>query len=282
MKLKKVKVAGKFNWSDHDPGQDFGLDKKEAEKAQKEALEEMIDLQDRLYAEDQRSLLLIFQAADAGGKDGTIKHVMSGLNPQGCQVHSFKAPSKEELDHDYMWRYYKALPERGRVGIFNRSYYEEVLVVKVHPKLLHPPEKDVDGLWKQRYESINQFEKHLTDNGTRILKFFLHISKDEQKRRLLSRIDRPQKNWKFAAEDLSERAFWNQYIQAFEDCFRYTSTRHAPWYVVPADHKYVAHYCVSQIVAGALREMDPQYPKVSAEHRAWLLRAREQLIAESQ
>lgn len=282
MKLKNLKLTGKFDWANHDPGDKLGLEREQAEQAQRQALEEMVELQDRMYAEDQRSLLLIFQAADAGGKDGTIKHVCSGLNPQGCQVHSFKAPSKEELDHDFMWRYARALPERGRVGIFNRSYYEEVLVVRVHPKLLNALDQKDDAVWKHRFESINEFEKHLTRNGTTVLKFFLNVSKEEQKRRFLSRIDRPDKNWKFAPEDLSERTFWKEYRRCFEECFRYTSSKQAPWYVIPADHKWVAHYCVSQIIAAAMRELNPQYPKVSSEHRAWLQRAKEQLLAESE
>lgn len=280
MKLKNLKLTGKFEWADHDAGTDLGLERKAAERAQSEAIEQMIELQDRMYAEDLRSLLLIFQAPDAGGKDGTIKHVTSGLNPQGCQVHSFKAPSREELDHDFMWRYARALPERGRVGIFNRSYYEEVLVVRVHPKLLNALDQRDESIWKHRFETINDFEKHLARNGTTVLKFFLNVSKDEQKKRFLSRIDQPDKNWKFAPEDLSERTFWKDYQQVYAECFRHTSTRHAPWYVIPADHKWVAHYCVSQIIASVMREMDPQYPKVSSDHKAWLQRARAQLLAE--
>ncbi len=246
--------------------------------------DEMEELQDRLYAADSHSLLLIFQAMDAAGKDGTIRHVMSGVNPQGCQVYSFKVPSAEELDHDFMWRYNKALPERGRIGIFNRSHYEEVLVVRVHPELLAkqriPGARPTRAFWKQRYEQINDWERRLDLAGTKVVKFFLHVSKDEQRKRFLDRLEDPSKNWKFSAGDLAERAYWDDYQKAFEDAITATSTEHAPWYVVPADRKYVMRLVVAQIVLRTMRDLDPQYPKVLPDQRAVLDRARAELGAE--
>jgi PPK2 family polyphosphate:nucleotide phosphotransferase len=222
---------------------------------------------------------------DAAGKDGTIKHVMSGLNPQGCEVHSFKAPSEEELDHDYLWRNFKVLPERGRIGIFNRSHYEEVLIVRVHPELLerqHLPsrlKKDKD-IWKRRFEEINAFERHLHQNGIIVLKFFLNVSRDEQKKRFLERIDQPEKNWKFSADDVRERAFWKEYMAAYEDMLSHTSTAWAPWYVIPADNKWFTRLAVAAVIVAAMKEIDPQYPTVTEEHKKGLTEAKRMLEEE--
>jgi len=229
------------------------------------------------YAQDRYSLLLIFQAMDAAGKDGAIKHVMSGVNPQGCQVYSFKQPSAEELDHDFLWRTTCRLPERGRIGIFNRSYYEEVLVAKVHPELLATqrlPKEIENGknFWEKRYESIADFEKHLIRNGTRVIKFFLHVSAEEQARRFLDRIEEPEKNWKMSLGDIEERKFWNDYMKAYEDCLESTSKKHAPWYVIPADDKKNARLIISQVILEAFDDMELQYPEVSDAHREELLR----------
>lgn len=237
--------------------------------------------QDLLYASDTWSVLLIFQAMDAAGKDGTIKHVMSGVNPQGCQVYSFKHPSTEELDHNFLWRCMKALPERGRIGIFNRSYYEDVLVVKVHPELLvaqHVPgAKPNAKLWKRRYDDINRFERHLTRNGTKVLKFFLHISKDEQRRRFIERVENPDKHWKFSASDMAERECWDDYMRAYEDALSATSTKWAPWYVVPADHKWVSRTMVAAIVTGAIASLGLKYPEVTPEKAEQIAQARQRL-----
>jgi PPK2 family polyphosphate:nucleotide phosphotransferase len=239
-------------------------------------------LQGRQYADNRYALLLIFQAMDAAGKDGVIRHVMSGVNPQGCQVFSFKHPSAEEIDHDFLWRTTRVLPERGRIGIFNRSYYEEVLIVRVHPEILraqglpveHPPGAK---LWEQRYESIVGLERHLHRNGTRILKFFLHLSKAEQRKRFLARIDDPEKNWKFSVADVEERKYWKQYAMAYEDCLAATSTRRAPWYVVPADDKRNARVIVSHIVREALERLNLRYPRTGAKLRRELLSIRRML-----
>lgn len=235
--------------------------------------------QELLYASDTHSVLLIFQAMDAAGKDGTIRHVMSGVNPQGCQVFSFKKPSAEELDHNFLWRYMKSLPERGRIGIFNRSYYEDVLVVKVHPEWLGPgaPAEPDKKFWESRYEDINNFEKHLTRNGTLILKFFLHLSKDEQKKRFLERLTNPEKHWKFSEADLAEREHWKEYRKAFEEALTATSTKRAPWHVIPADRKYVARALVADIVTMAIKNLGLEYPKVSQAQMAKLTAAREYL-----
>ena len=239
-------------------------------------------LQNLLYAHDRYSLLLIFQAMDAAGKDGAIKHVMSGVNPQGCQVFSFKHPSAEELDHDFLWKASRSLPERGRIGIFNRSYYEEVLIVRVHPEILRsqalPDEiRDDPDIWKQRYRSIVNLENHLFRNGTRTIKFFLHLSKEEQRKRFLKRIDEPGKNWKFGLGDIQERKRWSDYRKAYEDCLSATSTRCAPWYVVPADDKRNARLIISAIVVSALRELKMAYPKPSAQRRRELRLIRKML-----
>ena len=236
--------------------------------------------QDILYAEDKHALLIIFQAMDAAGKDGTIKHVMSGVNPQGTQVYSFKTPSAEELDHDYLWRCHKAAPERGRIGIFNRSYYEEVLVVRIHPEILNfqrLPPGAMKGIWKKRFEQINSFERYLVENGIHVMKFFLNVSKEEQKRRFLARIDRPEKNWKFSLGDAKERAHWDQYMKAFEDVFKHTSTKWAPWHIIPADNKWFTHVAVADLIVAKLKSLKVAYPKVSEQHRQELLSAKEAL-----
>ena len=244
---------------------------------------EMRALQNVLYADNRYALLLIFQAMDAAGKDGAIRHVMSGVNPQGCQVYSFKHPSPEELDHDFLWRASRNLPERGRIGIFNRSYYEEVLIVRVHPEILRaqqlpdaPPGKD--AVWRERYHSIAALERHLHANGTRIVKFFLHLSKEEQRKRFLDRIDDPEKNWKFSEADLQERGYWDDYMEAYEACLGATSTRDSPWYVVPADDKESARLIISQVVVETLKAMDLRYPQSSAERQRELQAIRRKLM----
>ncbi len=262
------------------------LDKNGARGLLEEGTRRIAALQDRLYAQNSYAILMIFQALDAAGKDGTIKHVMSGINPQGCQVFSFKAPSDEELDHGYLWRSFKALPERGRIGIFNRSHYEEVLIVRVHPEFLAkqriPESRLGKGIWKQRFDEINNFEKYLVNNGTVVLKFFLHVSKEEQKKRFLERIDDPNKNWKFSVNDIRERAFFDDYVDAFEDCFRRTSTPWAPWYVIPADSKPLARVAVADILCRTLEGLKLSYPEVAHEQRVELLQARERLLEEDE
>ncbi len=270
-----------------DPGDTLDLkaaDKPRAQAALAEGVQLLAELQARLYAEDRRALLLVFQAMDAAGKDGTIKHVMSGVNPQGCQVTAFKAPSPQELDHDFLWRSSLALPERGRIGIFNRSYYEETLVVRVHPELLArqplPPELVGPDIWTQRYRSIRQHERHLHRNGTVVRKFFLHVSKAEQKRRFLARLDTPEKNWKFSAADIRERAHWDAYQEAYEEMIRHTATPEAPWYVVPADNKWFTRLVVAAAVIDTLASLDLRYPELDDAARAALAEARLQLEAE--
>ena len=260
-------------------------DDKHYEKKLAKQVEQLDDLQRMHYASDRWSLLLVFQAMDAAGKDGVIRHVMSGVNPQGCQVFSFKHPSAEELDHDFLWRTTRCLPERGRIGIFNRSYYEEVLVVRVHPEILRSqalPDELLDEprIWERRYRSINDLEAHLHHNGTRVVKFFLHLSKEEQRQRFLARIDEPEKNWKFSEADLRERGFWDDYRRAYEQCLSATSAEHAPWYVVPADDKRNARLIVAEAVLDSLRALDLDWPETSDERRAELARVREQLMAE--
>ena len=275
----------KVNLSDFDPGyKGKFIKKKEARTMLEQGIEVLFQYQDRLYAENTDALLIILQARDAAGKDSAIKHVMRGLNPQGTQVYSFKAPSAQELDHDYLWRSNIALPERGRIGIFNRSYYEEVLVVRVHPAILEaqhlPPELKDDDIWERRYEEINNYEQYLTNQGIHVVKIFLNVSKEEQKERFLERIDRPEKNWKFSEADARERAYWDEYTAAYEQMFAKTSTKWAPWHVVPADHKWFTRLGVAAIVANKLIEIDPQYPSVSEEHLAELAKAREVLMSE--
>lgn len=250
----------------------------------KRGLERLVDLQERLFAQDRWAVLLIFQAMDAAGKDSAIKHVMRGLNPQGTQVFSFKRPSDEELDHDYLWRTVKALPERGRIGIFNRSYYEEVLVVRVHPEILSrqklPASLVGKRLWAERFEDINALERFLTRNGTLIRKFFLHVSKEEQRRRFLARLDQPEKNWKFSAGDLDVRDRWGDYMNAYEQALSRTSTQHAPWFIVPADHKWFTRVTIAELVVDALASLDLAFPKLSKAQREVLHQARKRLLAE--
>ena len=258
-------------------------DKSDANKILEENIERMQELQNRLYASDKYSLLLIFQAMDAAGKDSTIKHVMSGLNPQGTQVFSFKKPSDEELDHGYLWRISKALPERGRIGIFNRSHYEEVLVVRVHDLIKFqklPDEVKIDDIWHKRYEQINNFEKYLYENGTIILKFFLHVSKEEQKQRFLERIDDKSKNWKFAEADLKERAYWNDYQKCYEEAISATSKGHAPWYIIPADKKWFMRLLVSEIIVKKLESLNLKYPELGKEQLGSLEKCKNQLLSE--
>ncbi len=255
--------------------------KDEAKEKLENDILEMARLQDILYANNKFGLLLIFQAMDAAGKDGTIKHVMSGINPQGCEVYSFKSPSHEELDHDYLWRCSKRIPEKGRIGIFNRSYYEEVLVVRVHPELIQyqnlPGFNNSEDFWNKRYEEINNFEKYLTNNGIIVLKFFLNISKEEQKKRFLERINNEEKNWKFALADAKERGHWDDYQLAYELMFNKTSTEFAPWYIIPADKKWFTRAAVSEIIVRTLNKMKLEYPMVSEEHKAELKKIKRDL-----
>ena len=276
-----------FRLKDVDPDdtQKLGSEnKEEAKEWLAKGVEWLAEQQDMLYAQDRWSVLLVFQAMDAAGKDGTIKHVMSGINPQGCQVYSFKQPSSEELDHDFMWRYMKRLPERGRIGIFNRSYYEEVLVVRVHEGILarqklpsHLISKDI---WEERLNDIANFEKYLARQGTIILKFFLHVSRKEQKRRFMERLERPEKNWKFSPSDVDERRFWDQYADAFEDAIRATASKRAPWYVVPANNKWFTRVVVAAAIVQALKELDLSYPKIDGAKRKALNAARTALLDE--
>jgi PPK2 family polyphosphate:nucleotide phosphotransferase len=282
----RVNSGKKFRLKDFDPG-DTGELKSEDKPRAKEALElgvrALAELQDVLYAQDRFSLLLVFQAMDAAGKDGTIKHVMSGVNPQGCQVSSFKGPTSEDLDHDYLWRCVRLLPERGRIGIFNRSYYEETLVVRVHPEYLAGqklPKRCVNKrIWKHRFRDIRNFEQYLSCNGTVILKFFLNVSRDEQRKRFLRRLEEPDRNWKFSANDAKERGFWNDYMAAYEDTIRETATDHSPWYVVPADNKWYTRVIVAAAVIDALASMKLRYPKVTEAKRKDLEVARQALLA---
>jgi PPK2 family polyphosphate:nucleotide phosphotransferase len=272
----RVDKGRRFKLKEIDTADTWGLAKETARERLQEGVALLADEQEKLYAQDRWAVLLIFQAMDAAGKDGTIKHVMSGINPQGCQVFSFKQPSAQDLDHDYLWRAAQCLPERGRIGIFNRSYYEEVLVVRVHPEYLAAQRLPDNGgnLWKRRFEEINNFERYLTNNGTKILKFFLHVSKKEQQRRFLARLDEPDKNWKFSINDIEERKFWSQYQRAYEDMIQHTSTDYAPWYVVPADIKWFTRLVVAAAVATALEDLDLAYPKVSAGRRRELMKLR--------
>jgi PPK2 family polyphosphate:nucleotide phosphotransferase len=274
-----------FKLKSHSTGDEgWKPSKKETRKLLQTGIERLELLQEKLYAQDSRGLLLIFQAMDAAGKDGAIKHVMSGVNPQGCQVYAFKAPSPEELDHDFLWRTSKSLPERGRIGIFNRSYYEETLVVRVHPEYLQkqklPPELVTKDIWKERFEDINAFERYLSRNGYTIRKFFLNVSKKEQKKRFLERIELNDKNWKFSMADAKERGFWGKYMDAYDDMIRNTATKHAPWVVVPADNKRLARLIVAAAVVDALEDMDLAFPKVSAAQKKDLEAARNALESE--
>lgn len=276
-----------FRLKHFDPADTLKLkseDKPRAQEALKNGIELLAELQDKLYAQDKWSVLLIFQAMDAAGKDGAIKHVLSGINPQGCQVYSFKAPTSEELDHDFLWRCSKNLPERGRIGIFNRSYYEETLVVRVHEEILKKqklPEKLMTNhIWDERFQDIRSFEKYLNRNGTIVRKFFLHVSKDEQKKRFLERIDNTDKNWKFSSADAKERGYWDDYMKAYEDMVRNTATKESPWYVVPADNKWFTRLVVAAAVIEALSSLDLKYPEVGEEKLKELVEAKKLLDCE--
>lgn len=264
---------------------DEGLKKSDARECLLNNAERLSELQEVLYAQNIYSLLVVFQAMDAAGKDGTIKYVMSGVNPQGCKVVSFKQPSVEELDHDYLWRVAKHLPERGKIGIFNRSHYEDVLAVRVHPEILEQQQlpkhiKQSNALWQDRFRQINDFERHLTDNGTVVLKFYLHVSKEEQKQRFLERLTNPEKHWKFSAGDVQARRYWGDYMKAYEEVFSNTSTQYAPWHIIPADDKWLMRVAVSDIIIAALQDLDLHYPRISKERTLELAKAKEALLAE--
>jgi len=282
----RVTDGDKFRLKDVDPNDTLDLksaDKLRAKEALAIGVQMLAELQDKLYAQDKWAVLLIFQAMDAAGKDGAIKHVMSGVNPQGCQVYSFKAPSSEDLDHDYLWRCMKCLPNRGHIGIFNRSYYEETLVVRVHPEFLEkqklPPELITRNIWKERFRDIRHFERYLANNGVAVCKFFLHVSKKEQKRRFLERLENPEKNWKFSAADLQERGYWDEYREAYQDMIRHTAAKHAPWYVVPADNKWFTRVVVAAAVIHTLASLDLAYPRVAPEKLKELAAAKRALLA---
>jgi PPK2 family polyphosphate:nucleotide phosphotransferase len=285
----KVEKENSFSLADHETSwagreefQQYGEAKlkKRTKKILKGNLEELSDMQELLYASNKRSLLLIFQAMDAAGKDGTIKHVMSGVNPQGCQVFSFKKPSAEELDHNFLWRYTTKMPERGRIGIFNRSYYEEVLVLKVNPEYMDDVKNPDESFWNARYEDINNLEKHLSRNGTVILKFFLNVSKDEQRNRFLERLNTPEKHWKFSEADLIERKKWDHYQSAFEDAINATSQKYAPWYVIPADNKWIMRSIVSTVITETISSLKLEAPKVSEAKKKLLDESRRALEGE--
>jgi PPK2 family polyphosphate:nucleotide phosphotransferase len=282
----RIDKPDKFRLADHDPADTGGLDidKQDAKAMLADGIERLSDLQERLYAQDRWAVLAIFQAMDAAGKDGAIKHVMSGINPQGCQVHAFKKPSEEELDHDFLWRSTRALPERGRIGIFNRSYYEELLVVRVHKEVLAnerlPPGLVGKNIWKHRFKDIRAYERYLARNGTLILKFHLRLSKEEQKRRFLERLDTPSKNWKFSMGDVKERERWDDYMAAYEDMIRHTSTPQAPWYVVPADNKWFARIVVAAAMVEAVNRLDLKFPSVDDAMRRELKKVRRALLME--
>jgi PPK2 family polyphosphate:nucleotide phosphotransferase len=281
----RVTDGDQFRLKDFDPGETLGFDDEDKPRA-KELLEEgvrvLAELQDKLYAYDKWGLLVIFQAMDAAGKDGAIKHVMSGVNPQGCQVHSFKAPSAEDLDHDYLWRCMKCLPNRGNIGIFNRSYYEDTLVVRVHPEFLEkaklPPSLIGKDIWENRFRDIRGFERYLANNGILTLKFFLNVSKKEQKRRFLARLELPEKNWKFSSSDMAERSYWDDYQKAYEDAIRNTASKNAPWYVVPADNKWFSRIVVAAAIIDTLAGLDLEYPQVGPDKLKELAAAKQALL----
>jgi PPK2 family polyphosphate:nucleotide phosphotransferase len=297
MKIKKiikhvrVDRPEKFRLSDYDPADTYGVDidkDKDKDKAKAQLTDDIVrltDLQERLYAEARWAVLVILQGTDAAGKDGVIKHVMSGVNPMGCEVHSFKEPSAEELNHAFLWRYAKKLPARGRIGLFNRSYYEDVLVPRVHPEVLAAqklPKQVIDkDIWKHRFDDIRAFERHLARNGVLVLKFFLHVSKEEQRRRLLDRLEQPAKRWKFSAKDISERKLWDRYMAAYEDLIRATSHAAAPWHVVPADHKPFARLVVAGVMVDALDRLDPEIPKIAGPAKAEIAKVLKALLAET-
>lgn len=284
LKRYRIEHGKNFRLKDHDPADTHGLGselKPQAKQLLADGVQELSRLQDILAAQDRWGMLLIFQAMDAAGKDGTIKHVMSGVNPQGVDVWSFKAPSPEELHHGFLWRTMKCMPERGQIGIFNRSYYEEVLVVRIHPQILEnqklPKRLVTKHIWQERFEDINNFERYATRNGIAVVKFFLHLSKKEQKRRFMGRLDTPDKNWKFSASDVKEREFWDAYQDAYEEMIRHTASEYAPWYVVPADNKWFTRLVVEQAVVDALQNMNLKYPKLSGAEQTALAQARQQL-----
>jgi len=282
----RIDKPGKFKLADFDPAESFGLstDIEQVRAILADGVARLEDMQERLYAHGRWSVLIVLQGMDAAGKDGVIKHVMAGINPQGCSVHAFKPPSAEELAHNFLWRIDKYLPERGRIGIFNRSHYEEVLAVRVHPDLLKrqklPPSVTKKNIWKHRFQDIRAFERHLTRNGTLVLKFHLRISKREQRKRFLARLDEPEKRWKFSAGDIAERAYWDDYMAAYEEMIRETSTDYAPWYVIPADHKHVAWVTVSAAIVEAIEALKPSFPKISGEALKDLKKAERALRAE--
>jgi PPK2 family polyphosphate:nucleotide phosphotransferase len=281
----EVKHADSFRLKDYDPGDIRGIHSKEkADQLLRQSVAVLQNLQEKLYAQNQWAVLLIFQAMDAAGKDSLVKHVMSGVNPQACEVSSFKQPSVEELNHDFLWRTTGRLPERGKIGIFNRSYYEEVLVVRVHQEYLEkqhlPPQLVTKKIWKERFEDIRNFEQHLIRNGTLVRKFFLHVSKEEQKRRFLARLEEPEKNWKFSEADVHERKYWDDYMNAYEEMIRHTSTPEAPWYVVPADHKWFTHIAVSSAIIQTLEGLDLHAPRVDKQRRKQLEEAKQALQKE--
>ncbi len=282
----RISIGTRFRLKDVDPADPWGAKlRKIGDEMLKQGRKRLAVLQERLYAQDRRSVLLIFQAMDAAGKDSTIKHVMSGVNPQGCDVHSFKAPSSEELDHDFLWRTSRNLPRRGHIGIFNRSYYEETLVVRVHQAILKrqqlPPELVTRNIWKERFEDINAFEKYLTRQGVLVRKFFLHVSKEEQRQRFLKRLEEPEKNWKFSPADVKERAHFDNYMKAYEDTIRHTATPWAPWHVVPADRKWFTRLIVSATIIDAIESLDPRFPVVDPEVKAEFKRLKEELEKEA-
>ena len=282
----RIDKPGKFKLADFDPAESFGLstDIEQVRAILADGVARLEDMQERLYAHGRWSVLIVLQGMDAAGKDGVIKHVMAGINPQGCSVHAFKPPSAEELAHNFLWRIDKYLPERGRIGIFNRSHYEEVLAVRVHPDLLKrqklPPSVTKKNIWKHRFRDIRAFERHLARNGTLVLKFHLRISKREQRKRFLARLDEPEKRWKFSAGDIAERAYWDDYMAAYEEMIRETSTDYAPWYVIPADHKHVAWVTVSAAIVEAIEALKPSFPKISGEALKDLKKAERALRAE--
>ena len=284
---KKIRLQDyDTGWAQTDELKELGKDvvKTRAQEVLQQNIVDLSEAQELLYANDVYSVLIVFQAMDAAGKDGTIKHVMSGVNPQGVQVFSFKTPSAEEIDHNFLWRYWKALPERGRLGIFNRSYYEDVLVVRVHPEILDsqklPAEEHNEKFWQRRYQDIRAFERHLVRNGTIVLKFFLHVSKEEQRRRFMERLDKAEKNWKFSAADLTERGYWDDYMEAYEQALAATSTKHAPWYIIPADHKWATRAIVADIITSSIRTLDLKFPEVTKEQLEKLAAARKLLTGE--
>jgi PPK2 family polyphosphate:nucleotide phosphotransferase len=282
----RVSIGSRFRLKDIDPNDAWGKRLKPiADEMLKQSRKRMAGLQDRLYAQDRWSILLIFQAMDAAGKDGTIKHVMSGVNPQGCDVHAFKAPSSEELDHDFLWRTNRRLPRRGHIGIFNRSYYEETLVVRVHQNILArqqlPSDLVTKNIWRERFEDINAYERYLARQGVLVRKFFLHVSKDEQRKRFLERLEKPEKHWKFSPADVGERSHFAAYMSAYEDMIRHTSTEWAPWFVVPADRKWFTRLVVSAVIIDAIQSLDPRYPEVDPAVRADFKKVKGQLEAEA-